>query len=102
MRKTAHPDAEYNIHDALEHLRDGTREQYESPWTEIFDTESKTFIHELGEIPWTVDVLRSRTNDGKAPVDSNADVTVVKNQTQITVTNDVGDSASAYFRVRAM
>lgn len=82
--------------DPLEHLRKGTREQYESPWTAIAALGSATFTHELGEIPWTVDVLKSEQADGRAPVP--ATVTVVKTETTISVVaTDTG-----YYQVRAM
>lgn len=84
----------------LEHLRLGTRDQYQSEWRSIANGASHAFTHELGELPWMVDVIRSETSDGKNPVDSNSDVTVAKTDTTITVTNNFG--SARYFRVRAM
>ena len=86
----------------LEHLRMGTRDQFESGWVQIADTGSSSFTHGLEEVPWVVDVLRSPTNDGKAAMDSNSDVTIAKTDTTITVTSNVGDGVAYYFKVRAM
>ena len=91
----------------LEHLRMGTRDQFDSGWVQIADTVgsavgSASFTHGLEEVPWVVDVLRSPTNDGKAAMDSNSDVTIVKTDTTITVTSNVGDGVAYYFKVRAM
>jgi hypothetical protein len=88
-----------SLTDVIEHLRQGTREQYESEWTLIVDTTSHTFTHNLGEVPWVVDVIGSKVDDGKNPVDRNADVTVVKDDEEITITNNV--TADEYFKVRA-
>jgi len=86
----------------LEHLRMGTRDQFESGWVQIADTGSSSFTHGLEEVPWVVDVLRSPTNDGKAAMDSNSDVTIAKTDTTITVTSNVSDGVAYYFKVRAM
>lgn len=85
--------------DEMESLRQGTREVFESGWTLINNGADKAFTHLLGEIPCVVDVIRSETADGVKPIDSNADVTVAKTTTTITVTNNVG--ANRYFNVRA-
>jgi len=86
----------------LEHLRMGTRDQYESGWVQIADTGSAGFPHGLEEVPWLVDVLRSESSQGKGAVDSNTDVTIAKTDTTITVTSNVGDGVAYYFKVRAM
>ena len=85
--------------EALEHLRIGTRDQYESEWRQIDASRAHTFTHSLGEIPWIVDVLRSDSSDGKGAVVA-ASFTVAKTDTSITITNS--DSALHYFKVRAM
>lgn len=86
--------------DEIENLRQGTRDQYESEWVLIAAGLAKTFDHGLDEIPWTVDVMGSTVNDGKSPTDRNADVTVTKSGTQVSVTNDTAEDL--YFLVRAM
>jgi hypothetical protein len=87
----------------LEHLRMGTRDQYESGWAMAADASSVSFTHGLDEVPWVVDVLRSSTSDGKvAESVPSADVTIAKTSTSITITNDVGDGTAYYFKVRAM
>lgn len=73
---------------------------YESDWTRIDGSDSASFTHELGEIPWTADVASSSYSDGSSPSNANAGVTVAKTETTITVTNNGTDSL--YFRVRAM
>lgn len=89
-----------NLEQAVEHLREGTREQYESGWVRVAAGADATFTHELGEIPWMVDVLQSEQSDGRAPIDGNANVTLTKDSSTITLTNGYG--ADAYFYVRAM
>lgn len=89
--------------DEIENLRQGTRDQYESPWTFILGesiAQVISFTHGLGEIPWAVDVMSSKESDGKNAIDDNTNVTVAKTATTITVTN--GASADLYFKVRAM
>ena len=89
--------------DEIENLRQGTRDQYESEWRFIQGdaiVQTATFEHGLGEIPWMVDVMSSKVDDGKGAIDANADVTVTKTGTTVTVRNDSG--SDLYFRVRAM
>jgi hypothetical protein len=80
-------------------LRLGTREQYESQWRSIGGTASYSFTHELGEIPWVVDVLRSDHDDGTGAIVAPT-VTISKTDRTITITNDAG--TGYYFKVRAM
>ena len=84
----------------IEHLRQGTRRQWESDWTELADSASVTFTHDLGEIPWTVDVIRAIDSGGASPLDANASVSIAKTDTTITVTSALG--SSAYFKARAL
>ena len=86
--------------DVLEHIRRGTRQQYESDWTSIADSDDESFTHELGEVPWLVDVLMADDSEGYNAVNGNASVTVAKTDTTITVTSSAG--ATKYFQVRAM
>jgi hypothetical protein len=96
--------------DEMESLRQGTRSQYESPWTSILGDDPNspgtayaqviTFTHNLEEIPWMVDVMSSKESDGRTPIDANANVTITKDDTEITVQNDSG--TNLYFKVRAM
>jgi hypothetical protein len=92
--------------DEIENLRQGTRSQYESPWTIIQGTTSMpangqiiTFTHGLEEIPWMVDVMSSKESDGRKPIEG-ANLTITKNETTLTVQN--GNAADLYFKVRAM
>jgi hypothetical protein len=95
------------IEEKLEHLRQGTREQYESDWTLIESLGTHVFTHDLEEIPVVVDVIRSETSDGKAPVDTNADFdnAPVKTSTSITVdvtgVGTVNGVSDFYYKVRA-
>lgn len=93
----------FGVVDEIENLRQGTRNQYESPWTFIQGdafAQVISFTHGLGEIPWAVDVLESKEADGKNATDGNSDVDVTKDDTTITVTNNAG--ADLYFKVRAL
>ena len=87
----------------LEHLRMGTRDQFESGWVSIADANSHAYTHNLEEVPWVVDVIRSRESGGaSAESVPSADVTIAKTETTVTITNGVGDGTAYYFRVRAM
>lgn len=92
------------LEDELQSLREGTREQFESDWTHLPPTGAEaftvTFTHLLGEIPWTVDVIRSESEDGSLPVTATT-FTVAKTDTTITLANDSTDTAY-YFKVRAL
>jgi hypothetical protein len=93
--------------DDVDHLRKGTRDQYTSRWVKILDGLSHEFLHELGEIPWTVSVNRSESDEGKqaveATIGSGLDITITKTDTTITVTNNTGiEDFSTYFQVRAL
>jgi hypothetical protein len=108
------------LEEKLEHLRQGTREQYESEWQLIrYDTtlsagQSHAFTHELDDIPTVVDVIRSETNDGKSAgsvtIDNSGSpaagtVAVAKTNTTITITSNHGAATNGvtdfYFKVRA-
>jgi len=104
-----HPDSTSPI---IEDVRQGTRKQYVSDWTEIKAGTSLSFTHELGEVPWCVDVLRAAGNQGvsavalyqsgKTLVDAAGAAAVsafVKSDSVVTLTNG---STDAYFRVRAL
>lgn len=94
----------------LEHLRTGTREQFESGWISIPPGITREFIHSLGEVPWVVHVLRSETGDGTYPTEPPAaDITVVRldasstrgsGDRALTVKNNA--ASTYYFKVRAM
>jgi hypothetical protein len=86
----------------LENLRLGTRQQYTSDWTVINDSETHTFTHNLGEIPWIVDVAYSEQDQGGLARDANSDVTVVKTSETITCTSNFSAGRTYYFQVRAM
>ena len=87
----------------LEHIRMGTRDQFESGWVPIADSGSSSFTHGLEEVPWVVDVLRSGDADGKtAESVPAADMTITKNTSTVTIANGVGDGTTYYFKVRAM
>ena len=89
----------------LEHLRMGTRDQFESGWVQIADTGSSSFTHGLEEVPWLVDVLRSGDSDGKTAESVGVGaggVTITKNTSTVTITNAVADGTTYYFKVRAM
>jgi len=51
----------------VDHIREGTREQFESEWTLIPGGHSQEFQHGLGELPWVVSVMRSDVADGTFP-----------------------------------
>jgi hypothetical protein len=101
------PDAA-DLLDGMEHLRIGTRDQYESEWVRIEGVDfvgTHEFTHGLGEIPWVVDVLQSTRSDGANPtpaIPGGTDVTVTKTATTITVQNDDAATVDVYFQVRAM
>ena len=107
------PDAltDDKLQPAIEHLRQGTREQYESGWTKIVAAHEVAFEHNLGEIPWTVNVIRAISADGKFPqVAPATDYTVAytdidgksgSGETHCTVTNNSTDT-DYWFKVRAM
>ena len=93
--------------ESIEHIRQGTRQQFESAWVRIegaVTVASHDFLHELGEVPWIVDVLLSGTADGgnPSPAIEGTDVTVTKDATNITVQNDNSTITDRYFKVRAM
>ena len=91
-----------NEEDEKESLRQGTRQQFQSPWIMIPFGETKTIRHELGEIPWAVSAVRSLENDGRHPNDPGSDVTFAnKTDTQVDVTNGHA-SQDYYIQVRAM
>ena len=85
----------------LEHLRKGTREQYQSGWVSVAASATAALTHELGEMPWVVDVVRADADGGYNAVEVPAtDITVAKTATTITITNAAADTY--YFQVRAM
>ncbi len=86
----------------VEHLRLGTRKQWENEtWQLIAATPGfNTFNHDLGEIPWVVDVLSADNNTGKFAVDANADVTITKTDSTIKIENTT--ATDLYYKVRAM
>jgi len=86
--------------DHLEHLRRGTVKSYESPWVSVVDTGTYTFTHDLGDIPFTVDVSVSESAGGDGPVDGNSSATVTKTATTITLVSSYG--STVFFRVRAI
>ena len=53
--------------EVIEHLRQGTREQYESDWTYIPAGLSRQFDHDLGEIPVNCNVSISVESGGPSP-----------------------------------
>jgi len=98
------PDIPVESDDLQENLRLGTRTQFQSEWTKVHygAAQAVAFAHDLDEIPWVVDVIRSETVDGGSQVVvPSTDVTIVKTDTTITVTNDSTDT-DYYFQVRAM
>lgn len=113
-RRPTFPDRDLpgGVTEAVEYLRRGTREQYESEWVLIRQNSSKEFIHDLDEVPWAVSVLRSDTLDGTkygtvAPATdytltyANSDGDKATIGRYITITNTVTDT-DYYFKVRAM
>ena len=84
---------------AMEHLRQGTRQQYLSDWTSIPVSASEEFTHELGEVPFTVDVIEADSSEGYNAITSST-ATISKTDTTITVT--VGAGGPFYYQVRAM
>ena len=89
--------------DEVENLRLGTREQFQSEWTVILDTETHTFTHGLSEIPWVCDVVYSENAQGGQARDASSVTTVSKTDTTITIANTFGDDDFVrYFQVRAM
>lgn len=78
---------------------DGTRKQYESDWKfAVASGEAVTFTHDLGEIPWSVSIIQSATNDGARAVTATATYTMT--DSTVAVSNTGSDDA--YFKVRAM
>lgn len=94
----AEPGGRDDLVKALEHLRKGTREQYESDWV-LFPqplssgdtTVSRTFPHGLDEVPWIVDILESEEADGARAksLQPASYVTFTKDERDIIVTRDV-------------
>ena len=92
-----------------EHLRLGTRHQYDSGWLAIPAGLRRQFDHNLGEIPWSVSVIRSELETGSLPREASGDITLVyadldgvagSSEQSVSVTNNL--AIQNYFRVRAM
>lgn len=101
------PPGAYN--EAVEHIRQGTRQQYESEWVLIPAGVSHGFLHDLGEIPWSTSIIKSLTQSGLQPSEASDDVTISyadvdgvggTGERYVTVTNDL--SEDYYFKLRAM
>jgi hypothetical protein len=104
-RRPRQPSVEYEPH--IEHLRKGTREQYESAWVSVTaNTDvapTSEFTHELGEVPWVVDVIRADDSDGyNAEVVPSTDVTITKTDTLVTLAIPTSVTVTYYYQVRAM
>lgn len=93
---------------ALDDLRRGTLDQYESDWFWLEPNGSSAgavaYIasrrHNLDQIPATVYVEFDDTGDGRNAVDATANVTVTRDRDEITVQND--DTAEGHWcRIRA-
>lgn len=85
----------------LEHLRKGTREQFESSWEVINPGADKSYSHGLGEIPWMVDVVQAEDAGGKSATIA-ADATATKTSDTITVTVAATATAGLFYKVRAL
>lgn len=99
------------INPEWDHLRQGTREQFESEWFIIPGGHSQEFQHDLGEVPWVCQVIMSDVATGTFPKDATADVTIVmadedstdgSGERKLTVTSDFSAGTDKYFKVRAM
>ena len=101
---------------AMDHLRQGTREQYESGWVLVrgmngTGNHTVQFDHNLGEIPPNVSVIRSIDPEGKFPnvpvsgtdytlAYSDSDSKSSSSEASLTITNDT--TTDYWFKVRAM
>jgi hypothetical protein len=106
----------------LEHIREGTREQYESEWLFFPSGARREVRHNLGEIPWVVSVVRSDDATGSVVeraswetledpwafgqsanvriAYADIDGTTGSGINSLTLTNNM--TTSVYFKVRAM
>lgn len=98
------------VEQAIEHIRQGTVERYESAWTLVPASAAVEFRHNLGDMPWVVDVVYSDTSEGKYPRDASSLVTVTKadkdssagsGDTTLTVTA-ASATENYYYKVRAL
>jgi hypothetical protein len=72
-----------NRPDFQDHLRRGTREQYESEWVLVPAGTTREFRHDLGELPWSWSVLRSDTGQSPASVDSSETLRAIRGSATI-------------------
>jgi hypothetical protein len=84
---------------AVEDMRQGIREQFESEWARVEVGAAKPIPHGLAEVPHSADALFSLTADGQKPITAPSGVTLSRDETNVTLTN--GYSAGGWFKVRA-
>ncbi len=97
----------HELSDALESLRRGTLQQFESEWVLLGAGEAVSRRHGLGEeVPAVVSVDIDDVGDGRNAIravtstaQSIADVTVESDVEKVTITNDT--QKRQYFRIRA-
>jgi len=89
------------IQDALENVRRGTLQQFESEWILLNAGEVVTRRHGLGEeVPALVSVDLDDTGDGRNAIGATTDdVTIQSTPEEIIVSNDT--QTRQYFRIRA-
>lgn len=89
------------IADALENVRRGSLQQFESDWMALNDGQAASRRHGLGEeVPALVSVDLDDVGDGRNAIASDAaDVTVETTTDEITITNNTG--TRQFFRIRA-
>ena len=87
--------------EALENLRRGSLQQFESDWIALNDGQAASRRHGLGEeVPALVSVDLDDVGDGRNAIASDAaDVTVESTTDEITITNNTG--TRQFFRIRA-
>jgi hypothetical protein len=86
--------------DMVDQLQKGTRQQWESAWIKIGDAESRDVEHELGEIPWLIDIISSVAEDGTNPQSLSTVTVTAKTSTTVTVNNTSGETQ--YIQVRTL
>ncbi len=94
-------DTPREVQDALESLRRGSLQQFESEWVLLLPNQAASRRHGLGEeVPATVSVDLDDVGDGRNAIGATSeDVTIQSTVEQVTITNTT--DTRQYFRIRA-
>ena len=92
-----------SVKDEIQEVRRGTRLQFESQFILVQNTQTVVIDHDLGEIPWVVDVIASVFSDGANAVPLALVTVTAKTSTDVSVNNATTTPAlDHYVQVRAM